>query len=220
MASRSFYEIRDHCDLVGLDVGEVWNAVITYRENLKRMEREAAVNRVMQAAKDGTAVELSANDIATAKLYARARCLNELNKSIYTLVEVRDDVDAKPSDRVRAAESLIARAIGPVESPSAIPFSVDLAKASPTEIIDALIEGVNTGSCSTQFATMIRDLLSAKVQSQKLEDLIGARSRVINHVPGNQASNGQASDNQAPVATGVIPTWAQRVSTEPPVNPK
>ena len=121
----------------------------------------------MQAAKDGTDIELSPNDIATAKLYARAKTLNELNRSIDTLIEDRDNPKAKDGDRVRAAESLITRAIGPVEAPSSIPFATNLSQASPTEIIDALIEGVNTGAVSATFANTIKELLSAKVQSQK-----------------------------------------------------
>ena len=134
--------------MAGLNLGDVWNAVTAYRENEKRIQREQAVQRVKDAAINGTGIELSPNDIATVKLYARAKAVNELNNSIDTLIEIRDDPDAKGSERIKAAETLIARAIGPVEAPSAIPFATDLSKASPTEIIDALIEGVNTGAVS------------------------------------------------------------------------
>ena len=176
--------------------------IITQREQWQQ-----AFDRVLQAAQDGTDIELSPNDIATAKLYVRARALKELNSSIDTLVEVRDDPDAKGSERIKAAETLIARAIGPVEAPNSIPFAADLSQASPTEIIDALIESVNTGAVSATFASTIRDLLSAKVQSQKLEDIIAARSRTIEHVP----KNGPAPNGHAPVATpSAPPVWARR----------
>ena len=50
-----------------------------YERLEKTIARERAVDRVMQAAVSGAAIELSPNDIATAKLYARAKALNELN---------------------------------------------------------------------------------------------------------------------------------------------
>lgn len=181
------------------------------REVTQREQCQQAIDRVLQAAQDGTDIDLSPNDIATAKLYVRARALKELNSSIDTLIKVRDDPDAKGSERIRAAETLIARAIGPVEASNSIPFAADLSQASPTEIIDALIESVNTGAVSATFANTIKELLSAKVQSQKLEDMIAARSKTIEHVP----IKGPAPNGHAPVEfPSTPPTWAQTISTQ------
>ena len=67
----------------------------------------------------------------------RARALNEVSKSIDTLIEVRDDPDAKGSERIRAAEALSSIALlARSKLQSAIPFATDVSQASPTEIIE------------------------------------------------------------------------------------
>ena len=114
-----------------------------HKADYERMEKEIAkeqrVQKIKDAVANGTELDLSPNDIAEAKLYARMRAFAELPNSIDTLVAIRDDPNAKNADRSRAAESLINRAIGPAEAPNSIPFSTD--QSSLVEALDAIKEG-------------------------------------------------------------------------------
>ena len=118
------------------------------RENLKIKRKQAAIDRVKRAAIEGTELALSPNDIAEAKLYARTRAFALMPQAIDTLEEIMSDTDAKGSERIKAAETILVRAIGPAEVPNSIPFAEGLKDLSPTEVIDAVTEGVATGACS------------------------------------------------------------------------
>ena len=125
--------------------------------------------------------------------------------------------NAKASERAKAAETLINRAIGPAEAPNSIPFPTD--QTSLVEAIDAIKEGLSPGACSEFFAKTMVTVLGAQVQAQKLEDMVacaGAHDQLQRRpVMGHPQPTQPASHVNGTVVTLPVKPWPHAEQSPP-----